>query len=83
MLDHITAEDLRKLPCILVAAKEQEEIEKEHYRTVYGIGEDVLFAKDLEEAEPARGWKQRVFSCGKLSQRTATEPFLKKCTILP
>lgn len=51
VLDHITAEDLRKLPCILVAAKEQEEIEKEHYRTVYGIGEDVLFAKDLEEAE--------------------------------
>lgn len=50
-LDTITPEDLKKVPCILVATKEQQQTEKEYYKTMYGIGEEVLYAENVEEAK--------------------------------
>lgn len=49
-LDTITPSDLKKIPCILVANKEQQQLEKEYYKNILGIGEEVLFAESLEEA---------------------------------
>lgn len=49
-LDTITPADLKKMPCILIATKEQQQEEREYYKTIFGIGEEVLYAESLEEA---------------------------------
>ena len=46
----ITVRELKNLPCILVASKEQHAIEKEFYQTVIGIQGEILYAENLEEA---------------------------------
>ncbi len=49
-LDCVNVDDLRRLPCILVSSKEQQEIERTHYKEIYGIDSEYLFAESLEEA---------------------------------
>lgn len=49
-LDCVNVDDLRRLPCILVSSKEQQEIERTHYQEIYGIDSEYLFAESLEEA---------------------------------
>lgn len=41
--------DLRHLPCILIAAEDQEEVEAAYYHDVLGFSSDVLFARTREE----------------------------------
>ncbi|MDO4921782.1 MAG: LysR family transcriptional regulator [Phascolarctobacterium sp.] len=41
---------LKNIPCILVAAAEQQETERNYYRDVLGVRGDFLFAENLEEA---------------------------------
>ena len=41
---------IENLPCILVASKEQQAIEREFYQTIIGIPSEILFAENLEEA---------------------------------
>ncbi len=41
---------LRGTPCILVASASQRETEQAHYRTIFGIEGEFLFADSLEEA---------------------------------
>ena len=45
----ITIEELKRIPCILVASKEQQENEREYYQNTLGFAGNVLFAEDLEE----------------------------------
>lgn len=49
-LEHVETEDLKNIPCILVASPEQQETERIYYREVVGIQGDFLFAENLEEA---------------------------------
>lgn len=49
-LRSVTAEELKDIPCILVASKEQREIEREYFQTVIGFQGDFLYAENLEEA---------------------------------
>lgn len=49
-LPSVTVQELKNLPCILVASKEQRSIEKEFYRTIIGIQSEILYAENLEEA---------------------------------
>lgn len=49
-LDCVETEDLKNIPCILVASPEQQETERIYYREVVGIQGDFLFAENLEEA---------------------------------
>lgn len=49
-LSSVAAQELKNIPCILVASKEQREIEKEYYQTVIGIQGDFMYAENLEEA---------------------------------
>lgn len=49
-LSSVTAQELKNTPCILVASKEQQTIEKEFYQTVIGIQGEILYAENLEEA---------------------------------
>ena len=42
--------DLRHLPCILVASKEQQEEERRYYRDVVGFKGEFLFAETMQEA---------------------------------
>ncbi len=49
-LSCVNVADLRQLPCILVASKEQQGNEQAHYHEVYGIEGEFLFAENLEEA---------------------------------
>lgn len=46
----VETEDLKNIPCILVASPEQQETERTYYREVVGIQGDFLFAENLEEA---------------------------------
>lgn len=49
-LDKITPQELKSLPCILVASAAQQESEQEFYSTVIGFQGEFLFAETLEEA---------------------------------
>jgi DNA-binding transcriptional LysR family regulator len=42
--------DLRDIPCVLVASRGQQEIERAYYRDVVGLRGEFLFAENLEEA---------------------------------
>ncbi|MDO5110963.1 MAG: LysR family transcriptional regulator [Clostridia bacterium] len=46
---HVTMEDLRCLPCILISSKEQQNVEQEYYQNTLGFGGNFLFAESLEE----------------------------------
>ena len=49
-LPSVTIQELKNIPCILVASKEQQTIEKEFYQTIIGIQSEILYAENLEEA---------------------------------
>lgn len=49
-LPSITPQELKNVPCILVASKEQRETEQEYYQGVVGFQGDFLYAENLEEA---------------------------------
>lgn len=49
-MGHVNAGDLRHIPCILIASKEQQEHEQNYYREIYGIISPVIFAENLDEA---------------------------------
>lgn len=49
-LECVEAQDLKNIPCILVASPEQQETERTYYREIVGIQGDFLFAENLEEA---------------------------------
>lgn len=46
----VTPKDLKNVPCILVASREQRDIEQEYYRTVIGFQGEFRYAESLEEA---------------------------------
>ena len=49
-LPEVELTDLRHLPCILVASKEQQEEERRYYRDVVGFKGEFLFAETMQEA---------------------------------
>ncbi len=49
-MEAITPEELKNLPCILVASKAQRETEKEYYYNIVGLRGEFLYAENLEEA---------------------------------
>ena len=49
-LPEVEIGDLRRLPCILVASKEQQEEERRYYRDVVGFKGEFLFAATMQEA---------------------------------
>ena len=49
-LTRITPQDLKNVPCILIAAQAQQETEQEYYQNVVGIQSEFLYAENLEEA---------------------------------
>lgn len=49
-LPSVTVQELKNIPCILVASKEQQAIEKEFYQTVIGVQGEIVYAENLEEA---------------------------------
>lgn len=49
-LEKITPQELKSLPCILVASTAQQAVEQEFYSTVMGFQGEFLFAETLEEA---------------------------------
>lgn len=49
-LKSVETEELKNIPCILVASSQQQETERIYYREIVGIQSDFLFAENLEEA---------------------------------
>lgn len=45
----LTVAELANIPCILIAAEDQEEVERTYYRNVLGFHSDFLFARSREE----------------------------------
>ena len=45
----LTVAELANLPCVLIAAEDQEETERTYYRNVLGFRSDFLFARSREE----------------------------------
>ena len=48
--EYVNVSDLRNIPCILIASKEQQENERSYYHEIYGIESKFIFAENLEEA---------------------------------
>mgnify|MGYP002774902750 CR=1 FL=1 len=48
--EHLSLEDLKRIPCILVAPAEQEQAEGAYYAGTLGFAENFLFARTLEDA---------------------------------
>ncbi len=51
--DEICTEQLKDLPCILVAKKDQQELEREFHQNVLGIGNQFYFVESLDDARLA------------------------------
>lgn len=49
-LESIETDDLKNIPCILIASPEQQDNERTYYQEIVGIKGDFLFAENLEEA---------------------------------
>lgn len=49
-LERVSPQELKNIPCILVASKEQQEPEREYYHDVVGFSGEFVFAENLEEA---------------------------------
>ena len=49
-LDTVSVDDLKNIPCILVASKEQEEEEQRFYHDIIGFNGEFLFAESLQAA---------------------------------
>lgn len=49
-MEHISPQELKNLPCILVASEDQRETEREYYHDVIGFQGGFLYAGSLEEA---------------------------------
>lgn len=49
-LDHVTAADLRNIPCILICNEGQEFEEKHYYQTTYNVNGEFLYANSIKEA---------------------------------
>lgn len=49
-LPKITPQELKNIPCILVASEGQKETEQDYYQTVVGVQSEILYAENLEEA---------------------------------
>lgn len=49
-MESVSVQDLKDIPCILVASRGQHENEQGYYRDVVGIKGEFLFAENLEEA---------------------------------
>ena len=49
-LESVETNELKNIPCILVASPEQQENERTYYQEIVGIKGDFLFAENLEEA---------------------------------
>ena len=47
--EYVQVEELKRIPCILISSKEQQNEEQEYYKTVLGFGGSFLFAENLEE----------------------------------
>lgn len=48
--DSLTAQELRELPCVLVASPRRQDSELTYYREIVGLESEFLFADDLEQA---------------------------------
>lgn len=48
--EYVTFNELKDLPCIIVSSLEQQEAEREFYRTILGFPDYFIFASSLEEA---------------------------------
>ena len=48
--ESLTAEDLKSLPCILVASAEQQENEQTYYHEIVGLEGEFLFVENMEQA---------------------------------
>lgn len=69
-MESVSVQDLKNIPCILVASQNQRENEQSYYHDIVGINGDFLFAENLEEARmlviggkgfmPVEGGKQAV-----------------------
>ncbi len=47
---HINVDEIKNIPCILVASKDQRKTEENFYREVYGISGEFIFAENIDEA---------------------------------
>lgn len=50
LLESIETEDLKNIPCILIASQGQQENERRYYQEIVGVKGEILFAENLEEA---------------------------------
>lgn len=48
--EHVTIDDMKHIPCILIASKEQQDIERAFYQDIIRIKSELIFAPTMREA---------------------------------
>lgn len=48
-LKEVSLEELKQVPCILIASKDQQEIEQEYYQNTLGFCGNIIFVENLEQ----------------------------------
>jgi len=47
--DHLTLDELKRMPCILITSQEQRHTEQDYYENTLGFGGNFIFAENLDE----------------------------------
>ncbi len=71
-LPHITPQELKNVPCILVASEGQKETEQDYYQTVVGIQSEILYAEKSGRG-PADGDRAKGLSSGRRQDDSACD----------
>ena len=58
----VRLEELKRLPCILISSREQQDAEQEYYQHTLGFGGNYLFADSLEKGRRLSAHRKRGYS---------------------
>lgn len=77
-LKYIEANELRAMPCILVASKGEQAREEEYYHGVIGIASSFLFARTMQEARLLAASGRGYLPVDALASTPAPQPFIAR-----
>lgn len=78
----VTLQDLREIPCILVASKEQQREEMEFYQNTLGFEGEFLFAETLEEGRLMTAGNRGFLPIEGIGRLSAPVPAIRRIPIM-
>lgn len=80
-LDKVSIEELKGVPCIVIAAPSQREIEQEFYKNTLGFEGNFIFASSLEEARILVAGNKGFLPLEDNKGILALEPYIKRIAL--